>query len=239
LPRTASPYNAPPATEPPTNRYAPTPVAQPQQQFSQPPGSVPPPGAASRPPPAGSFGAPPQQSTPSQYAPSPYGAPSSQQSAPPTGPPPTGPPPMNRPGPPGGPAVTASPRPTPPPQSSAPPKARHPAGDRSHIPPNAQSLVDILSQDMQRVASKAPSTFAPQVKDTQKRLGLLFDHLNNEELVKPDTIEQLTELAKALEVKNYEGAHKLQVEIQRDKTEECGNWMVGVKRLISMSKATP
>jgi len=55
---------------------------------------------------------------------------------------------------------------------------------------------------------------------------LLFDHLNNEELVKPDTIEQLSQLASALEAKNYEGAHKLQVEIQRDKTEECGNWMV-------------
>lgn len=148
---------------------------------------------------------------------------------------------MGRPGPPGGPPAASSPKPTPPPppQASAPPRARHPAGDRSHIPPNAQRLVDILDQDMQRVASKAPATFAPQVKDTQKRLGLLFDHLNNEELVKPDTIEQLTELANAIEARNYEGAHRLQVELQRDKTEECGNWMVGVKRLISMSKATP
>ena len=79
---------------------------------------------------------------------------------------------------------------------------------------------------MQRVASKAPSTFAPQVKDTQKRLNLLFDHLNNEELVQPATIEQLTELASALQAKNYDVAHKLQVGIQRDRTEECGNWMV-------------
>ncbi|KAM5351981.1 hypothetical protein ACJ41O_004704 [Fusarium nematophilum] len=233
VPRTASPYNAPPAGAPPSNRYAPAPAAQ--QQYSPAPGSVPPPGAASRPPAAGSFGAPPQQSTPhNQYAPPPYGAPPSQASAPPTGPPPTGPP-LNRPGPP----QMSSPKPTPPPQPSAPPKARHPAGDRSHIPANAQRLVDILSQDMQRVAAKAPSTFAPQVKDTQKRLNLLFDHLNNEELVQPATIEQLTELAQAIEAKNYDVAHKLQVEVQRDKTEECGNWMVGVKRLISMSKATP
>lgn len=94
-------------------------------------------------------------------------------------------------------------------------------------------MVDILDQDMQRVASKAPATFAPQVKDTQKRLGLLFDHLNNEELVKPDTIEQLTELANAIEARNYEGAHRLQVELQRDKTEECGNWMVSSCCVIS------
>ena len=79
---------------------------------------------------------------------------------------------------------------------------------------------------MQRVAAKAPASFAPQVKDTQKRLGLLFDHLNNSELVKEDTIGQLSQLAEALETKNYDVAHKLQVEIQRDKTDECGNWMV-------------
>lgn len=112
----------------------------------------------------------------------------------------------------------------PPPRASAPPK--HPAGDRSHIPSTAQRLVDILSSDMQRVASKAPASFGPQVKDTQKRLNLLFDHLNNEELVKPDTIEQLTLLADAIQAKNYEVAQRMQVDIQRDKTEECGNWMV-------------
>ncbi|EOO00411.1 putative transport protein sec31 protein [Phaeoacremonium minimum UCRPA7] len=92
---------------------------------------------------------------------------------------------------------------------------------------------------MQRVASKAPASFAPQVKDTQKRLNLLFDHLNNEDLVKSDTIGQLSELAEALQARNYDAAHRLQVDIQKEKTEECGNWMVGVKRLIGMSKATP
>jgi protein transport protein SEC31 len=79
---------------------------------------------------------------------------------------------------------------------------------------------------MQRVAAKAPATFAPQVKDTQKRLNLLFDHLNNEELVQPSTIEQLLELSQAIQSKEYNLAQKLQVDIQRDKTDECGNWMV-------------
>jgi protein transport protein SEC31 len=87
-------------------------------------------------------------------------------------------------------------------------------------------MVDIFSSDMQRVASKAPANFAPQVKDTQKRLNILFDHLNNEELIKPDTIERLNELAEALASKNYDAAARLQVDIQREKTEECGNWMV-------------
>jgi len=100
-------------------------------------------------------------------------------------------------------------------------------------------MVDIFINDMQRVASKAPASFAQQVKDTQKRLNILFDHLNNEELVKPDTIERLNELAEALQSKNYDVAARLQVDIQREKTDECGNWMVGVKRLVSMSKVTP
>ncbi|KAK7710468.1 protein transport protein S31 [Diaporthe eres] len=230
-PRTASPYGAPPAGPPQSSRYAPAPAAQ---QFSQPPAaSMPPPAAASRPPPANPYAAPP--AGPGQFAPSPYAP-----AATPTGQPPVAPPPSSF-----GPPPTAQSAATPPPPRSAPspaaapPKARHPAGDRSHIPASAQSMVDVLSRDMQRVASKAPQNFAPQVKDTQKRLNLLFDHLNNEELVKPDTIAQLSQLANALESKDYGQAHQIQVNIHENKTEECGNWMVGIKRLISMSKATP
>lgn len=222
VPRTASPYNAPPNSNsgPPSNRYAPAPAA-PSSQPPHQPGNAPPPG--NRPPPSSAY-SPAPQATPShsQYAPSPYGAPPQQ------GPPSTGPPPMS--GPPmGGPPTSGPPPPgksPAPAHVAAPPKAKHPPGDRSHIPASAQPLVDILSRDMQRVAAKAPASFAPQVKDTQKRLGLLFDHLNNEELVKPDTIEQLTQLATALEGKDHAEAQRFQVEIQRDKTDECGNWMV-------------
>ncbi|XP_044724560.1 steroid receptor RNA activator (SRA1) domain-containing protein [Hirsutella rhossiliensis] len=229
--RTASPYNAPPPGAPASNRYAPAP--SPQQQPGQPgiTSLPPPPGPASRLPPANPYGAPPPQAAPQgQYAPSPYAAPPNQPAGPPQGPPPAGPPPMG-----------GGPMPTPPPPKAAapPPKAKHPPGDRSHIPANAQRMVDILSQDMQRVAFKAAATFAPQVKDSQKRLNILFDHLNNEELVQPATIDQLSQLAEAIQSRDYTTAQKLQVDIQRDKTEECGNWMVGVKRLISMSKATP
>ena len=150
-------------------------------------------------------------------------------SGPPMGGPPMGGPPM------GGPprtGSTAGNSPAPPPPRSAaasPAKPKHPPGDRSHIPANAQQLVDVLNRDMQRVAAKAPASFAPQVKDTQKRINILFDHLNNEELVKPDTIEQLTQLATLLEGKQYPEAQQLQVQIQTDRTEECGNWMVSTR----------
>lgn len=82
------------------------------------------------------------------------------------------------------------------------------------------------------MASKAPANFAPQVKDTQKRLNLLFDHLNNEELVQPSTINQLNELAQALAGGNYDLAQQIQVDVQKTKTEECGNWMVSQNFLL-------
>lgn len=215
LPRTASPYNAPPPGAAPS-RYAPAPAAQ---QYNQPPAAAPlaPPPAARGPPPSNAYApAPHAVGGGSHYAPSPFEAAPAQQGRPPVGAPPSAGPP------------SAGPPPAARPSSAraAPSKARHPPGDRSHIPANAQRLVDILERDMQRVESKAPASFAPQVKDTKKRLGLLFDDLNNQLLVKPDTVEDLSRLAEALEAKDYDAAHKIQVEVQTNKTEECVNWMV-------------
>ena len=252
IPRGPSPY----AAAPPSNRYAPAPA-----QFSQqapPSQGPPPPQPGNRPPPPANPYAPSANAAPNQYAPQPSFGAESQQAPYQQGPPAPyqqGPPPSQ------GPPQGSRPPTGPPPRAAAatpPAKPKHPAGDRSHIPASAQRLVEIFSNDMQRVASKAPASFAAQVKDTQKRLNILFDHLNNEELVKPDTIQKLNELAEALQARDYDVAARLQVDIQREKTEECGNWMVsfvfvvlpcdeddangvqvGVKRLVSMSKVTP
>jgi protein transport protein SEC31 len=224
IPRGPSPYNQPPPGPAPTSRYAPSPAPQ---QYSQPPtqqsNMAPPPPQGMRPPPPANPYAPPGNAPQSQYAPL---QPQHQASQPPPSFHNQGPPPSQ--GPPQGPPQGSRP----PQQSQAPPqnapaaRPKYPVGDRSHIPSTAQRLVDIFSSDMQRVASKAPANFAPQVKDTQKRLNILFDHLNNEELIKPDTIERLNELAEALASKNYDAASRLQVNIQSEKTEECKTWMV-------------
>lgn len=103
---------------------------------------------------------------------------------------------------------------------------KYPPGDRSHIPSDAQETVRIFTNDMQRVSSKAPASFSAQVNDTQKRLNILFDHLNNRDLIKPDTIKKLDELARALEARDYGTASHMQVDIQREKLDECGQWMV-------------
>jgi hypothetical protein len=50
-------------------------------------------------------------------------------------------------------------------------------------------MYEILDAEMQRVKAKAPANYKQHVVDTEKRLNILFDHLNNEDLLKPDTIQ--------------------------------------------------
>lgn len=90
---------------------------------------------------------------------------------------------------------------------------------------------------MLQVKARAPASYKPQVDDTEKRLNILFDHLNNEDLIRPDTIQQLVSLSNALEAKDFGTASDIQMEVHRDKVDECGNWMVGVKRLVGMCRA--
>ncbi len=85
---------------------------------------------------------------------------------------------------------------------------------------------------MQRVKSKAPSNFKAHVNDTEKRLNVLFDHLNNEDLLKSDTIQSMIELAQAIQARDFEHAQAIHIEIMTNKTDECGNWMVGCSSRI-------
>ncbi|KAF2839646.1 hypothetical protein M501DRAFT_1015741 [Patellaria atrata CBS 101060] len=234
LPRGASPYNPPPTTAPPTNRYAPTPGSQAptlQQNASMPP--------------------PPRQVAPNPYAvpqtSSPMAPPPMSQGPPPRGPPQAppqgppqgfkGPPPSASTGPP--PRATPESRPSTAQSQRSTSVSKYPSGDRSHIPVTSQPIFDILSADMQRIKARAPAAFKPQVNDTEKRLNILFDHLNNEDLLKPDTIQELNELVQHLQCRNFDAAQAVFTNLMTTKNDEGSNWMVGVKRLIAMSKATP
>lgn len=113
-------------------------------------------------------------------------------------------------------------------------------GDRTHIPDSSRPIYEILSADMARVKSRAPASFAAQVNDTEKRLNILFDHLNNETLLKPDTVSEMLEISNAVQARDFDGAGSVLTSVMKTKLEsEGGNWMVGVKRLIAMSRATP
>ncbi|RVX75872.1 hypothetical protein B0A52_00229 [Exophiala mesophila] len=243
--RGASPFTAPPSHGPSApNRYAPAPGTQTSAAPTGRPSIAPPPQQSSfqAPPPPSNPYAPTQQ--PAQARPSPYGpSPTSQvpqQPASPSLPTPTqqftsGPPPTTGSVPPPARPDTAGSET----KKAAPPARKYPKGDRSHIPAHAQPIVEILSTEMARVKARAPASFKPQVLDTEKRLDILFDHLNNEDLLKPDTVGQILELSMALQNRDFQRASEIQMDVHTNKVEECGNWMVGVKRLIGMCKATP
>ncbi|KAJ4297707.1 protein transport protein S31 [Kalmusia sp. IMI 367209] len=110
----------------------------------------------------------------------------------------------------------------------------------AHISPEAsRPIFEILSADMQRVKAKAPAQYKTHVADTEKRLNILFDHLNNEDLLKSDTIQSMNELAGHIQARQYDQAIALFTDLMTNKTEEGSNWMIGVKRLIQFSKGTP
>ena len=102
------------------------------------------------------------------------------------------------------------------------------AGDRSHIPDQAQPIYEYLHQDMQRVKSKAPAAYKAQVNDAEKRLNILFEHLNNETLLKPATVSDMVELAAAIRARDYDKAQAIHLDLMTNRTEECTMWMVSV-----------
>lgn len=87
-------------------------------------------------------------------------------------------------------------------------------------------IYEILNEDMHRVKSRAPAAFKAHVNDMEKRLNILFDHLNNEDLLKQNTIEDMVELAQAIRSKNYDQAQAIHIDILTNRNNECGTWMV-------------
>lgn len=80
---------------------------------------------------------------------------------------------------------------------------------------------------MARIKSRAPASFAAQVNDTEKRLNILFDHLNNETLLRPDTIQQMVEISQAVQGRDFDRAGALLTDMMKTKLESEGaNWMV-------------
>ncbi|KAL8781277.1 MAG: hypothetical protein Q9194_000472 [Teloschistes cf. exilis] len=219
VPRGPSPYNPPPSGAAPSNRYAPTPQTQENHPLPGPGRTGPPPSNPYAPravhnqaQPQGldrsatnaamlsSAGLPPRPSGRTSVAPGPPKA------------------------------ETASAQRSNEIQTPAPASAQYPPGDRSHIPLQSRPIFDLLSSDMQRVKARAPANFQKQVIDTEKRLNILFDHLNNEDLLKDDTTERMVKLSQALQARNYEHAQAIHLDLLTNKTDQCGQWMLGAGR---------
>lgn len=118
-----------------------------------------------------------------------------------------------------------------------PPAPKHPRGDRSHIPSSAKPIFEILNSEIDRVEPVIPATYHRQVADARKRLNILFDHLNNDDLLSPETVGDMLQLSSAISQKDYDTALQIHLDILTSRSAECGQWMVGVKRLIEMSRA--
>ncbi|KAK3696030.1 protein transport protein S31 [Vermiconidia calcicola] len=256
--RGASPYQPPPSrsTAAPSNRYAPAPGSQPSLTPGAPPPQrqvAPNPYAAQQPPQqspyapqqGGQYGQPQQMQggpPPKASGPPPQGPPRSQVAPSQAGPPPQGPPrntvasPSNQQ--PSLPQTPLSPLSQQPEYTAPPARPKYPRGDRSHISPSAQPIVDLLTPEISRIRSAAPQMYKPQVDDMEKRLNILFDHLNNEDLLSEDTVGEMVEIARAVQARDWERAQGLFNKLQAERAGEVGAWVVGVKRLINFGKVS-
>lgn len=79
---------------------------------------------------------------------------------------------------------------------------------------------------MARVKAKAPASFKTHVMDTEKRLNILFDHLNNQTLLTLPTVQEMVGLSQAVAAKEYDRAMQVHLDIVKQRNEECTNWMV-------------
>ncbi|KAK6097896.1 protein transport protein S31 [Batrachochytrium dendrobatidis] len=117
--------------------------------------------------------------------------------------------------------------------------AKHPVGDRSHIPEGQKPCFKILQHHLDdfkdSVHVGATGSADPHLmnsyRDAEKRLGQLFDQMNNTE-VPQDVAEKLLQIGKALDKSDFVGAHRIQVDLMTRRFDVCGVWIVGIKRLI-------
>ncbi|BGP12140.1 hypothetical protein JCM10213_004705 [Rhodosporidiobolus nylandii] len=156
-----------------------------------------------RPPQANGHGAAPPPPPPGMNGQRPPPPPQQQQGFPEQQPPP--PPPFR-------PTSAAGGAPPPPPQGQAPPPPRasvpamkYPPGDRSHIPPQYRPIFETLTGELNRLRQVTPPQQAKIVTDTEKRLNVLFDMLNNE-TISENTAKNVGEVCQAIAARNQNAA---------------------------------
>ncbi|GAA6053576.1 hypothetical protein JCM3770_005202 [Rhodotorula araucariae] len=74
---------------------------------------------------------------------------------------------------------------------------KYPPGDRSHIPARLQPIVDILTRELDHLRQVVPPQQGKLVAETEKRLNLLFDMVNNETL-SPSSAQRVLEICQAI-----------------------------------------
>ncbi|CAG8512910.1 4040_t:CDS:2 [Diversispora eburnea] len=113
--------------------------------------------------------------------------------------------------------------PTPPPPQNMGYHGGGTLGDRTHIPTQHKPIFDILNNEFIKVRHNSQPSQKRMLDDTEKRLNILFDALNNED-ISPEVIETLTDLVRALEARDYLKANNYQVHLMTTKMDECTKW---------------
>lgn len=71
--------------------------------------------------------------------------------------------------------------------------------------------------------------YKPQVEDMEKRINILFDHLNNEDLLSEQTVQQMVSISQAVQNRDWDQASSLFNDMQTGKLETEGtHWMVSL-----------
>ncbi|KAL0084054.1 hypothetical protein F4703DRAFT_1858252 [Phycomyces blakesleeanus] len=114
-------------------------------------------------------------------------------------------------------------------------KKRFPKDDKSHIIPEQRIIYTVLVKELREARRCSPINHKRTLDDTERRLKILFDQLNNQQ-VSETVVGCMLSLVKALEKGEYEEAERIQVELVATCYDACGSWLVGVKRLIGHAK---
>ncbi|KAI8086415.1 uncharacterized protein BX664DRAFT_335738 [Halteromyces radiatus] len=121
------------------------------------------------------------------------------------------------------------------PQGNMPEKRRYPKEDRSHIKPEHEPIYQILSQASPQSRHRMEHGQRKYWEDTDKRLGYLFEQLNNDD-VSDSVAQSLLELVQAFSNGRYEQALNIQMNLVTTKYDECSSWLLAVKRIIEYGR---
>lgn len=113
-----------------------------------------------------------------------------------------------------------------------------PNGPQGGAPGQQSAIQQDFTSLLASVKQNAPAKFSKHVADMEKRLNMLYGHLQRGDLVSPGTVALLHEISQALMARDYQAAAGFNREIMEKYSGEVGEWNVGVKRLITMSEAT-
>ncbi|KAJ2721493.1 protein transport protein S31 [Coemansia sp. Benny D115] len=122
---------------------------------------------------------------------------------------------------------------------AAKPASKYPEGDRSHLPSEWVPIVNALNGQLARAKQFAAPAQKRMVEDADRRLNLLFDQMNCDEVkMKEKLAPVFDQLVQALANRQFPQALHYQAELMTMNSDITMH-LVGVKHLINVLKTVP